>query len=413
MTSATATADPIRGVAPGGGCTTRGLRALIVEDSEADALLAVLELRRGGYGSVTHERVETREAMTAMLTEREWDVIISDYVMPTFSGMDALRLVRGLGLDTPFIIVSGKIGEDMAVEAMKAGANDYIMKGSLVRLNLAIERELREAEMRRERLDAEKALKDSRLALEEAYERQHYISEVLQRALAPIQPTLNNGYRAAAAYRPAHETDEIGGDFYDVFHTEDGKVGVLIGDISGKGIEVAALASSDRSTIKAFTYDSSSPGLALTRANAALYSDHGDDSFATALLAVLDPPTGRILYANAGHPSPEISRTAHEVECLSGTNLPIGVLEKVKYEEGESYLSPGDKMVLYTDGISESRHKAGLFGAARIKDTMRRHCGKSPDCLVGEILAAADRWSHGRRRDDATIVAIERCAIAG
>ncbi len=413
MISVTASADSIARVSPEEEDAISCLRALIVEDSEADARLAVLELRRGRYDSVTCERVDTLEALTVMLTEREWDVIISDYVMPTFNGMDALHLVRELGFDIPFIIVSGRIGEDMAVEAMKAGANDYIMKGNLARLNPAVERELREAEVRRERVEAEEALKESRLALEEAYHCQHHIANVLQRALAPIQPTLNDGYRAAAAYRPAHETDEIGGDFYDVFHTEDGKVGVLIGDISGKGIEVAALASSDRSTIKAFTYDSSSPGLALTRANAALYSEHGDDSFATAVLVVLDPPTGKIVYANAGHPFPEISRAAHEIECLLGSNLPIGVLERVEYLERESHLSPGDKLVLYTDGISESRHKAGLFGSARIEDTMRQYSDKSPDCLVGEILAAADRWSHGRHRDDATIVAIERCAIAG
>lgn len=412
MRGVTTSADPIGGVAPGEEDAMCGLRALIVEDSEGDALLVVLELKRGGYDSVTYERVDTREAITAMLTEREWDVIISDYVMPTLSGIDALHLVGELGLDIPFIIVSGRIGEDIAVEAMKSGARDYIMKSNLARLNPAVDRELREAEVRRERLDAEKDLQESRRALEEAYERQHYIAEVLQRALAPIEPTLNDGYRAAAAYRPVGESKEIGGDFYDVFNTEDGKVGVLIGDISGKGIEVAALAASDRSTIKAFTYDSSSPGLALTRANAALYSEHRDDSFATAVLAVLDPPTGRILYANAGHPLPEIGRAAHEVECLIGTNLPIGVLERVEYDEGESHMSPGDKMVLYTDGISESRHKRAFFGAERIQNTVRQHCDKSPNCLVSEILAAADRWSHGVHRDDATIVVIERCAIA-
>src|SRR5918995_914129 len=131
------------------------LRVLLVEDSEDDALLLVRMLRRGGYDT-TWERVDTAAAMEAALDGRSWDLIISDHSMPTFSSFAALGLLRRKGfVDLPFIIVSGRIGEDAAVSAMKAGADDYLMKDNLARLNSAIERELRDAEVRRERRQAE------------------------------------------------------------------------------------------------------------------------------------------------------------------------------------------------------------------------------------------------------------------
>src|SRR5215210_3567723 len=131
------------------------LKVLLVEDSEDDALLLLRELRRGGYDAV-HERVDTAEAMEAALDGQEWDLVIADHSMPAFSSSAALELLRGKGFaDLPFIIVSGQIGEQLAVEAMKAGAQDYLMKDNLARLNTAIERELRDAEVRRERRLAE------------------------------------------------------------------------------------------------------------------------------------------------------------------------------------------------------------------------------------------------------------------
>ena len=133
------------------------LHVLFVEDSEDDALLLIFELRRGDYSPVAR-RVETIEALQQALEEETWDVVISDYVLPGFSGLEALRLVRKSGLDLPFIVVSGKIGEDTAVQAMKEGANDYLIKGNVSRLVPAIEREMQEAEVRRKRRAAEAAL---------------------------------------------------------------------------------------------------------------------------------------------------------------------------------------------------------------------------------------------------------------
>ncbi|GAF83264.1 unnamed protein product, partial [marine sediment metagenome] len=133
------------------------LRVLIVEDSEDDALLVIREVERGGY-ETTFERVETAEAMTAALEKQAWDIIITDYKMPHFSAPEALDLFKETGLDLPFIVVSGTIGEETAVATMKAGAHDYLMKGNLTRLVPAIERELHEAEVRKGRKLAQEAL---------------------------------------------------------------------------------------------------------------------------------------------------------------------------------------------------------------------------------------------------------------
>lgn len=130
------------------------LSVLLVEDNEDDVALLLLALRRGGFDPY-HTRVETEEAMASALANARWDLVISDHSMPNFSAPAALRVLREKGFDMPFIIVSGAIGEEAAVAAMKSGAQDYLVKGKLARLPAAIERELKDVEERRGRRDAE------------------------------------------------------------------------------------------------------------------------------------------------------------------------------------------------------------------------------------------------------------------
>ncbi len=135
----------------------KSLRALMVEDSAEDARRLERELRRGGF-ELASERVETAEGLREALQRKAWQLVLCDFSLPRFNGREALALTRASGLDLPFIYVSGTLGEEVAVEAMKAGAHDYVMKGNLKRLLPAVERELREAEARREqrRLVAER-----------------------------------------------------------------------------------------------------------------------------------------------------------------------------------------------------------------------------------------------------------------
>jgi len=141
--------------------TTRTpLRVLVVEDSEFDARILVNVLRQGGY-EPKWQRVETAGQMTKALKEEVWEVILADYNLPEFSAPEALKLLQDSGIDLPFIIISGGIGEDIAVAAMKAGAHDYFMKGQLTRLVAAVERELRETKVRAARRKAEDSVRES------------------------------------------------------------------------------------------------------------------------------------------------------------------------------------------------------------------------------------------------------------
>src|SRR5882672_9710414 len=138
------------------------LRVLIVEDSEFDAKIMVTLLRKGGY-EVTFERVENAETLRAALKSQPWQLILADYNLPSFNAPAALEVLKESGLDLPFIIVSGGIGEDIAVACMKAGAHDYLMKGNLHRLAPAVDRELREAANRASQREAKKAILESEL----------------------------------------------------------------------------------------------------------------------------------------------------------------------------------------------------------------------------------------------------------
>lgn len=199
---------------------SKPLNILIVEDSEDDALLLLRELRRGGYEPAS-ERVETREDMKDALARREWDIVISDYMMPKFSGLAALEVLKESGIDLPFIIVSGNIGEDIAVEAMKAGAHDYIIKGKLARLVPAVNRELREAADRRERRLTEEAfrveqtfrrtIEDSILVGITAVDlsgRLFYVNQALCDMVGWSKQELE-GSRPPYAYWPPESVDEI------------------------------------------------------------------------------------------------------------------------------------------------------------------------------------------------------------
>jgi PAS domain S-box-containing protein len=190
------------------------LRVLHVEDQERDAALLTRHLSKAGY-ELASERVETPEAMRAALETQEWDVILCDYSMPHFDALSALALLKETGLELPFIIISGTIGEEVAVEAMRAGANDYLMKDKLARLAPTIERELHEAENRRARQRAEQALKGSEAEMRALFEAMTDVILVLDAEGRHLKmaPT-----RSASLYKPAAE--RIGKTVHEVFPKE-------------------------------------------------------------------------------------------------------------------------------------------------------------------------------------------------
>ena len=201
------------------------LQVLIVEDVEDDLLLMVRELRRGGY-TLDYVRVDTANAMLTALDRQAWDIVIADYSLPAFSAPDALKLLQQQHLDLPFIIVSGTIGEEVAVAAMKAGAHDYIIKGNLTRLIPAVERELRDAEERQKRHRAEQALRDSEARFRSLAEELHVLSTALESTVEGISQLdihghyikVNAAYAALVGYQPE---EMIGMAWQQTVHPEE------------------------------------------------------------------------------------------------------------------------------------------------------------------------------------------------
>lgn len=251
---------------------------------------------------------------------------------------------------------------------------------------------------------------DNRADIESALEREKNISRLLERALMPDEPYINNQYEVAATYLPAFEELGIGGDFYDVFTTEDNRTGIIIGDVSGKGVEAASLAVATRSTVRAFAYEMRSSSKSLAHANDVLYEQHntGFGSFVTVFLAILDTATGNLIYSSAGHPPAVIRRNDGTIETLNANQPPLGVVKSLSFDETHTILNPGDKMLLYTDGIMEARKGGDLFGLNGIKEVLRLYGDESVRYLGARMIDEAQKWDGGRLRDDAALIVIER-----
>lgn len=252
--------------------------------------------------------------------------------------------------------------------------------------------------------------KRAEVQLQQSYEQEHYIAQVLQKAIVPPVPVIGDDYDIASVYIPAFTGEEVGGDFYDVFRLVDGRIGILIGDVSGKGVEAAAHAASTRSTVRALAYNLTSPRQVFTSANRVLHPQH-PDSFVTSFFAIITTENGHLTYSAAGHPPPAILKTDGTVCFLKNGDLPLGVLPEYEYTEAEAQLSPGDEIILYTDGVNEARPRGGkLFGYDRVKSVLQQLGGEKPDYVCGTLLDAARNWAEGSLRDDTAIMVVQRIA---
>jgi len=380
------------------------LRILVVEDSQDDTLLLLRELRRGGY-EPTFERVDTPEAMSAALDRQNWDLVVADFSMPRFNALAALELLKKKGLDLPFIIVSGTIGEELAVAAMRNGAQDYIMKGNLARLVPAVQRELREAMDRRQRKQAENQLRQT--------QEQFRVAREIQQRLFPKFAPRFGPFEIAGASIPAEAT---GGDYFDYLPMADGCLGIVVADVTGHGVGPALLMAETRAYLRTLVTGAMDAGEILTQANRMLAEDVDFERFVTLMLVKLDAASQSLVYTSAGHPTCYVLQASGEIKTLlKRTGAPLGVQQDTPYAASPAIgLSLGDTVLLLTDGFEEAESpEVELFGVQRILDVARVHSGATAGQILEALFAAVRDFSKNQPQlDDLTLVVVKVTAPA-
>ncbi len=378
---------------------SKSLRILIVEDSEEDTELLLHELRRAAFDPA-FERVDTPAAMSAALDHQNWDLVVADFSMPQFNALAALELLNKRGLDLPFIIVSGTIGEELAVSAMKNGARDYIMKGNLRRLVPAVERELSEAAQRRERKRAEEELRTN--------QEQFRVAREIQQRLFPKSAPQSEVFDIAGASYPAEAT---GGDYFDYLSMAGGCLGIVVADVTGHGVGPALLMAETRAYLRTLALNARDAGDILTRANRVLAEDVDFERFVTVILARLDPRSPSLNYASAGHPSGYVLDAAGQVKArLKRLGVPLGIQPDVDYASSPVIsLSAGDIVLLLTDGIEEAMSPDNaFFGVDQVLDVVRAHSKRTAGEIVEALYRAVGEFSHGLPQlDDLTVVVVK------
>lgn len=238
-------------------------------------------------------------------------------------------------------------------------------------------------------------------------EREHHIADVLQRAIMPMDiPSKVKNCIIAAKYKPALREAEIGGDFYDIFELDNNTIGIVIGDVAGKGLSAAIRVASARHSIRSYAFLDPNPASILQLANEALCKDCGTDAdMLTAFCAVLDCNTGQMVYANAGHEPPIICLDNDRCIELEVTGVPLGVIPGVYYEQSSFHLRPGDVVALVTDGIIEAKGPGHVFYG---KESLIGYVSELKHSPINEIadgiMEEAIRFSGGQLHDDAAIV---------
>ncbi len=238
----------------------------------------------------------------------------------------------------------------------------------------------------------------------ERLEQELRVASLIQQTLLPQNVPDLPGYEVSVYYQPARE---VGGDFYDFLYFDDGQVGIIVGDVTDKGVPAALVMATTRTLLRAAAERLSSPGKVLERVNTLLYPDIPARMFVTCLYAVLDPASGRLIYANAGHDLP-YRRRADEVDELRAIGMPLGLMPDMSYEEQEVTLAPGETILFHSDGLVEAHNKEReLFGFPRLQARMAEHPGGS--ALVGYLLdeLAAFTGNDWEQEDDVTLVTLQ------
>jgi len=370
-----------------------GSRVLVADD-QSDVLEALRWLLAGeGYEA---QFVSTVDGVMEQLQSDAFDLLLMDlnYSRDTTSGREGLALiprVRAHDPGLPIVVMTGWGSVETAVEAMRLGAKSFVQKPwDDTTLREIVEREIAEGRAaRRQDRKQQREREDARL---------------IQRALLPAALPQLDRIRIAASWQPA---DGVGGDCFDVVVCGD-QVGVAIADVAGKGMPAALLMSNLQAAVRAFARDAADPASICSNVNRLLCRHMVSGRFVTFCFAWLDPARQTLAYTNAGHNPPLLVRADGTIERLSDAGMVMGVFPESAYGTSELALRAGDRLVFYTDGITESRGPAGEeYGDERLAAAASAARACSADALKDHLVAAVHQFTGGTFDDDATLITVE------
>jgi serine phosphatase RsbU (regulator of sigma subunit) len=266
------------------------------------------------------------------------------------------------------------------------------------------------AEQLVESIEQQKLLSEQHARQEERarIEQELQTARLIQLSLLPKERPPLPGWRLATYYQAARE---VGGDLYDFLSFADGRLGLVIGDVTDKGMPAALVMASTRSMLRAAAQATGSPGDVLARVNDLLYGDIPEKMFVTCFYAILDPGSGKLCYANAGHDLPyrQCSGSVHE---LRATGMPLGLMPGMRYEEKEVMLAHNENILFYTDGLVEAHNaRREMFGFPRLQTLLAEHANSTPliDFLLDELKCfTGDGWEQ---EDDMTLLTLQRTLV--
>ena len=244
----------------------------------------------------------------------------------------------------------------------------------------------------------------------ERVEQELHVARSIQQASLPKEVPTLEGWQISPFYQPARE---VGGDFYDFLKLSKGRLGILVGDATGKGVPAALVMASARSMLRALARASNSPGDVMRRVNDALVADIPANMFVTCVYAILDPETGSLTYANAGHDLPYLWHGG-DCEELRARGMPLGLMPAMSYEQKEVMLEPRDSALLYSDGLVEAHDPQGeMFGFPRLRGLVAEHGEERSlgDFLLQKLYSfVGEGWEQ---EDDITLLTLQRSATLG
>ena len=247
----------------------------------------------------------------------------------------------------------------------------------------------------------------------ELVEQELELARSIQQVSLPKEVPTLEGWQIASFYQPARE---VGGDFYDFFNLDDDRVGVVVGDATGKGVPAALVVSATSSMLRAVArvLGSSSPGEVLSQVNETLFARIPSNMFVTCFYAILDPKSATLSYANAGHDLPYLRRSDDDVEELRARGMPLGLMPGMGYEEGEISLAEGNCVLFYSDGLVEAHNPKGeMFGFPRLRKLVAEHAAEERSLgsfLLEELYSfVGEGWEQ---EDDITLLTLRRSAAS-